>query len=196
MAEKFKLQDYLSFGYLFLLALGIMRDAIYYGFVGINIINYSNILDVLLSPIAYLTESVSVPLILLGIVSSIIWIGKAAPRIHKKYRIKPWYRKLVNVNKTDEMYAKPTSVSTGLIFSAILIAAFYLGSGIGSGMKTAERMKTNDFEMKETITFIDNSVEHVKILGQNSGYIFYVKKNKNSVSITPISGIVKEIYSE
>ncbi len=48
------IQDYLSLGYLYLVVVGILFDAIFYGILGINIIHYSSILDVLLSPIAFL----------------------------------------------------------------------------------------------------------------------------------------------
>ncbi|NJK83951.1 MAG: hypothetical protein HC912_09240 [Saprospiraceae bacterium] len=51
-------QDYLSIGYLYLLILGILSDSIYYGMLGINILSYSTILDVLLSPIVKLTDNI------------------------------------------------------------------------------------------------------------------------------------------
>nr|WP_309757508.1 hypothetical protein [Flavobacterium sp.] len=56
-------QRTLPFGYLFLVVLGIIKESIYYYQVGINILKHSNIMDVLISPIADLT---STPIILLG----------------------------------------------------------------------------------------------------------------------------------
>ncbi len=46
------LQDYLSIGYLFILVLGVVQETIYYKFLGVNILDYSSILDVLIRPIA------------------------------------------------------------------------------------------------------------------------------------------------
>jgi len=52
-----KIQDYFSLGYVYLLILGIFKDVIYYGFLGINILEYASVADVLLSPIMYLGKS-------------------------------------------------------------------------------------------------------------------------------------------
>jgi len=46
------IQDYLSIGYVFMLILGIFHETIYYKFLGVNILEYSSVLDVLISPIS------------------------------------------------------------------------------------------------------------------------------------------------
>lgn len=46
------IQDYLSIGYVFLLVLGVFHETIYYKYLDVNILEYSSILDVLISPIA------------------------------------------------------------------------------------------------------------------------------------------------
>ena len=51
------LQDYLSLGYLFLILCGLAKDIILYRFIGVNILDYSSISDVLLSPIIYIGEN-------------------------------------------------------------------------------------------------------------------------------------------
>ena len=53
-AGEYGLQDYLSFGYLYLLLLGIVSESIYYGLLGVSVLSYSDVLDVLLSPLTQL----------------------------------------------------------------------------------------------------------------------------------------------
>jgi hypothetical protein len=50
------IQKFLSFGYLFLVVLGILKESLFYYPLGIHILNYSTIMDVLLSPVADLTS--------------------------------------------------------------------------------------------------------------------------------------------
>ncbi|MBC5837492.1 hypothetical protein [Flavobacterium muglaense] len=57
------IQKILPFGYIYLVVLGIMKESIYYYQIGINILKYSNIMDILISPIADLTSN---PIILIG----------------------------------------------------------------------------------------------------------------------------------
>ena len=45
------------FGCLFFVILGMLKESIYYYQVGINILKYSNIMDILISPIANLTST-------------------------------------------------------------------------------------------------------------------------------------------
>ena len=45
--NQISIQDYLSLGYIYLVVAGILFDATFYGILGINIIHYSSILDVL-----------------------------------------------------------------------------------------------------------------------------------------------------
>ena len=51
------LQDYFYIGYLYLIILGIVSDAIFYGVFGVSYLNYTTILDALISPISLLTNN-------------------------------------------------------------------------------------------------------------------------------------------
>jgi len=46
--KRWSIQDYLSLGYLYLLILGIFKDAVFYGYLGVNFINYASVQDILL----------------------------------------------------------------------------------------------------------------------------------------------------
>ena len=183
--SQLKLQDYLSFGYLYLLVLGIARDAIYYGFLGVNIISYSGIMDVLLSPIAYLTRHPSVLVLFLIAIGIIVFL----PRFHKKYRNTKWYARLVNVNKIDEQYAKKSIVPREVLLGALVVASMFIGTGIGAGLKYAKNLELKQLKTKDKIIFIDGDEYTVKIIGQNSSYIFYVNEGDSIVSISPINNV-------
>ena len=55
--DKLGLQDYFYIGYLYLIILGIVSDSIFYGIFGVSYLNYTTILDALISPISLLTNN-------------------------------------------------------------------------------------------------------------------------------------------
>ena len=68
--DKLGLQDYFYIGYLYLIILGIVSDAIFYGIFGVSYLNYTTILDALISPISLLTNNwfISLFLVLIAII--------------------------------------------------------------------------------------------------------------------------------
>ena len=189
--NRFKFQDYLSFGYLYLLILGILRDSIYYGLVGINIMQHSTIMDVLLSPIAYLNTN---PILFISVLLFAYWI-LIQPSLHRNNREKKWYKKLFDAEKRDQYYLKPGSGPRNLPIAAIMIGSLLLGTGIGAGLKLSDRIEKNSLKRNDKIEFTDGQKEKVAIIGQNSTYLFYVREDANQVSVTPINGVLKRIES-
>ncbi|MDW3647109.1 MAG: hypothetical protein R8P61_08605 [Bacteroidia bacterium] len=187
--SELRIQDYLSFGYLYLLILGIVRDSIYYGFMGINIIRYSDVMDVLLSPIAYLSQEYVLFLIFLFIT---YWVA-IQPSFHKKHRSKKWYSRIFNVEKRDNIYAEAPLIPREMPLIALMVASLLLGTGVGKGIKTADKMKAAELKMLDEISFLDNETEKVHVIGQNSSFIFYVREGKKEVSVSPINGTIKRI---
>lgn len=187
--SELKIQDYLSFGYLYLLILGIVRDSIYYGFMGINIIRYSDIMDVLLSPIAYLSQEYVLFFIFVCITYWVI----IQPSFHKKHRSKKWYKKIFNVEKRDEKYKEPRLIPRELPLIALMIASLLLGTGLGRGIKTADKIQATELEMLDEIHFMDGESEKVHVIGQNSSFLFYVRTDEKEVSVSPINGTIKRI---
>ncbi|MEM6845307.1 MAG: hypothetical protein AAF632_24050 [Bacteroidota bacterium] len=194
MKKDFSIQEYLSLGYIYLLMLGILSDSIYYHFIGINILEYSSILDVLISPIALLTEHYLIPmaLVLVGGIAYLTLV-KINPRIHQKFRMKRWYGKLYNVNKLDAKYNSNPSTNQLISLLAGFTLAFYLGMGLGRGSKQQKQMANNDIEVNHRIIFQDNSEEEVRIIGKNSLYLFYIPEGKTDIIISPIEYNVKKI---
>ncbi len=194
--HSYGLQEYLSLGYIYLIVLGIVDDVIYYKFLGINILNYSAISDVLMSPVNTLFYDVRVlGLLIVAISLTYLFYFKALPAFHYKNREKQWYRKTVrDVDKMDAKYAdlvKNKQVTVMLAF----ISCIFLGLRIGNGHKTKERLQKGEAKAGHTILFGDNTTKRVRILGQNSAYLFYVIEGQKKVITMPISGNVKEIVA-
>ena len=76
------LEKLLPFGYLFLIMMGILKDSIYYYQFGINILRYSTIMDVLISPIAEFTSNP----IILGAIIILFVIHFYLPSFLAKYK--------------------------------------------------------------------------------------------------------------
>ena len=82
------LQKLLPFGYLFLVILGIARESIFYNQLGINILNYSTIMDILISPVSILTSHPLVFIIFILMIVSLYFIIFFFQRITRKNGLK------------------------------------------------------------------------------------------------------------
>jgi hypothetical protein len=189
MNTHISIQDYLSFGYLYLLILGILKDSIYYHFLGVNILAYSTIIDILLSPIVSLVERPLVLMLFLFFSSLFI----LEPYIHEKNRDKPWYQKWFNVKERDERFAKVGIFPGGVKLLLLFSAGFFVGTGFGGGLKKSKQIKNNEFKLYDKIEYINGDQIDVDLLGQNSSYIFYLVKDAKTVTIAPIAGNIKKI---
>ncbi len=190
------LQDYLSLGYLYLLILGIFKDVIFYGLLGVNIINFSNIQDILLSPIIFLTADLKQFLIfLVGLPLIAIGIGYAARKYHEINKNKEWYKAKKNYEKWDKTYGKETYYD--FLTTMILLALFgaFIGAGLGKGMKISKKIKTGTLENTSQITFENKETLKVNLIGHNSEYLFYAAEKDTVVTIVPIRGNIKKIQN-
>ena len=180
------IQDYLSLGYIYLLTLGILREVIYFGFLEVNILSYSNVLDVILSPLVLMSKKPKV-LILLFIFAIIVYVfHKYLMKKHKNSSLKP-------SSPGEKVYTKSDIYQGSIFLYALFILSFFLGTGIGSGYKHGQILVDGEFKMTHEITFIDQEKIEAKVLESNSQYVFYVLENEKNVSISPIPGNVKTI---
>ena len=194
--KKLSIQELLSLGYIYLLTLGIISDTIYYSFFKINILEHATILDVLLSPLALLTEMILAPIVLILSIGVVYyWTIVLAPKYHQKHRDKKWYRKLstTSIEELDKRYGTPPSSNRIIGLSAGLILAFYVGVGLGKGLEATSEIKKGKIESDHEIVFRDGQTTQAKIMGQNSLYLFYIIENEKSITITPINENVKQI---
>lgn len=175
--QRLSLADMLPLGYLYLLLLGIASDSIYYGLLGINFISYSNVLDVLLSPLVHLTDSLSFPAIIIGI-----------PLV--LYGLIKWDHK--RKAKAEKPSPAP-SMLVWLLLSAWVIFSAFIGFGLGGGFKMQERLRAGEIKPNHAITFTSGQAVEVKLIGHNSGYLFYVEPGDSTVTIAPVQGNVVRI---
>ena len=172
MNNKLSTQEYLSIGYLYLLALGITIDVIYYSMLDVNILNYSSISDVLLSPLKILTRSIILPITLIFIfILSFIWDKYIYPKLKRSNAAALTTEKLI-------------------LRAALMVFCIYLGIGIGMGGKGKSILENGEITPDHLVTFSGGKQVEVKVIGQNSQYLFFVPKGARAVSITLISSNV------
>ena len=183
------LQKILPFGYLFLVVLGIIKESFFYYQLGINILKYSNIMDILISPIADLTSH---PIILFGFITFIVLLYLMVFILSKNYQ-KEWVRKIIGSKKSlsdlTENEVKSYFGKIFIIMLAVGLLSFFLGIGIGNGMKVSKKISTNELKYDYAITFNSNETKEVYLIGSNSANFFYVEKGNKNVRISPVGAI-------
>ena len=191
--SKYNLQDYLSLGYVYLLVLGVFHQAIYYKFLDINILEYTSILDVLISPISIITSDFKIAIalvfaVLFGLLYKIILL------IHyKKLAKKEKYKSGKNKEKIDKSLAGVKSNTFTVFITGLMVFSVFIGLGTGRGSKIKKKINNGDIELSHEIVFQDNSSKTVTVVGKNSLNIFYVLKGNKEVTIIPIERNIKSI---
>lgn len=183
------LQKILPFGYIYLVVLGIMKESIYYYQIGINILKYSNIMDILISPIADLTSN---PIILIGFTIFISLLFLTSIYISKNFN-KDWIKTKIGSKKPlseiteNEVKTYYSKVFVGMF--AIGLLCFFLGIGLGSGGKLAKKIANSELSYDYTITYGDNETKEIYLIGSNSSNYFYIEKGNKNVKISPVGAI-------
>lgn len=191
--NKRTIQDYFSLGYLYLILCGLAKDIIFYGFLDVNILDYSSISDVLLSPIIYLGNNLpAIGFVVILLIVMFTTHNKVA-KWHNKYKEKKWYNMGMDMSGLDEYYASPPTIERALPLLATTLFCFFLGTGIGGGYAVKDKLATLDYEANRKIHFQDKESVDVKFIGQNSQYVFYVFPKDPIIHISPIQGNIKHI---
>lgn len=183
------LQKIIPFGYLFLVILGIIKESVFYNQIGINILKYSSIMDILISPIADLTSH---PIVLISFISFILLLYLVIFILSKNYN-NEWVRKLIGSKKSlSELTEDEVKIYFGNIFMimfAIGLISFFLGIGIGNGIKVSKKIKNGNLKYEYLITYNSDETKEIYLIGSNSVNYFYVTKENNNVKITPVGSI-------
>ncbi|WP_298763745.1 hypothetical protein [uncultured Polaribacter sp.] len=192
--KKLDLQDLFYIAYLYLIILGIVSDAIFYGIFGISYLNYTTILDALISPISLLINN-WVLAVALGIMFTLLYVylTKWAPKLYKKLRVKKWYQKLYNIEKYDKRYAaleNKKNLLPGLMFLFFLLFVS-MRTGLGLGLK--HKYQEKEIVPNYTLIFKNNERLDVRKVGQNSAYFFYFIPGEKVITATPIADNLKQI---
>jgi len=189
-----RLQTLLPLGYFYLIVLGILKDGIFFYLLGINIIKYSSITDVLMSPISDMT---AYPILLIA-VSIIIFCLIQYNRYLVKNSHKKWIRNSYsnkrflakNPNSTEDAFK--SHIKNQVYYSILMmIASFFLGGGIGFAITARDRIKNDDMKFNYKITYDSGKETDIYLIDSNSEYHFYVEKGQKNITIAPNSSIKK-----
>ena len=189
---NWQFQDYLSFGYLYLLLLGVVSDSIYYGMVGINIISYSTILDVLLSPIVRLTDNIVLPLVIIVLPVLGYFYTRLIMFLEKKKKEKQMLKDGY-VEPKPNVFDKLSMKTIWFMFTCLIIFTTFMGYGVGGGSKQKERLASGNAKPDTELFYQDGRSEKVRVIGNNSEYIFYIQQNAKKVSVSPIKENIRLI---
>ncbi|WP_298422669.1 hypothetical protein [uncultured Kordia sp.] len=186
-------QEILSVGYIYLIAIGILSETFYYKQIGVNILSYSGILDVLMSPIAKLTSSITTLIVFFVVLFLVFQL----PRFLVKKRAKNWFQKSFKLDENaTNAQVESSLLKTFLFLLSVSLFGFFIGTGIGQGFKLADKIENDEIKYTDHVTFIDGEKINVRIVGVNSSYLFYLKKDNKTVQIAPIGGVVKSIENQ
>lgn len=186
-SRSLSVQEMLSLGYVYLLALGILSDAIYYTFFDIDILNYVTLPDILLSPINILTHDLRVLLFLsitIGLLSAYTTVF--IPKMHVRFRDHKWYQRFNNVEKMDQFFAQEKNLNRNLLLTMLPIMFIFLGYALGRGQKYAERIEDGTLKPDFELTLVDEDPILVKVIGQTSLFVIYVPEGEKEVHMAPI----------
>ena len=192
--EKLGLQDYFYIGYLYLIILGIVSDAIFYGIFSVSYLNYTTILDALISPISLLTNNwkISIFLVLMFWLMQ-MYFSKWMFKLYAYLRVKKWYKKMYNIEKWDKKYAeleKKKNNPQGMMFLFFLL---FISMRTGMGIGTMQKLTKEKIVPNYSLIFKDNTQLDVKKVGQNSAYFFYFIPGEKVMTVTPIADNLKQI---
>ena len=191
--SKYNLQDYLSLGYIYLLVLGVFNQAIYYKFLNINILEYSSILDVLISPISIITGDLKIAAALVFAILFGLLYKVVLPKYYNWLSKKEKYKSGKNKEKIEKSLAGVKSNGFTVFIVGLMIFSVFIGLGTGKGGKIKSLIEKGELELSHKIEFQDNSSQEVRIVGKNSVNVFYVLKDAKEVTISPIEGNIKSI---
>ncbi|MDT0558782.1 hypothetical protein RM697_08990 [Ichthyenterobacterium sp. W332] len=200
MEEKTKntnspsIQEILSIGYIYILILGIIHNAIYFNLIDVNYLEYASVLDVLISPVSVITSNMkSLLAFIFIIVLAILYTKVIVPLVVKWRRKNPKYqegKKLKSINTLESMAKSNYALFTMM---ALFIFGYFIGFGIGHGGKIKDSIANDTIEHNIKVEYINGETKDVKLIGKNSLNIFYIQKGDKTVSISPIEGNVMKI---
>lgn len=173
------LQEYLSAGYFFLLLLGIVTESVFYRIIGINVLQYAGLSDILISPVSLLTANPILIIILLFIIGvTYLLMKRLVPKMGSRKQVE-----------------RDVEVSNArlLMLMANFVLFLFIGIEIGRGFKLKEIIAEGKTRPDFLVKFADSGEQRVKVVGQNASYLFYVPEGGKQVIIRPIGGNVLQM---
>lgn len=184
-----RIQVLLPLGYLYLIILGLLKQSVQYYQLGINIVSYSSITDILISPISDMTSTPG--FIIVIILFSIFLMIIQALLVKNSH--KTWAQKILGENRFNPETSKKEMRKFIFPFIVLILAfellAVFIGFGIAGGNIISKHIKQNDFTCNYKVNFNSGKVEEVYIFDLNSSYYFYATKGSKNIKIAPVASI-------
>lgn len=185
-----KIKSLLPLGYLYLITLGLLKETILCYPLGINILNYSSLTDILIIPISDLTSST---VLLIAILIPILILCAIAQIVLVKHGHKNWVRQMLaqygfNHEPTKREIQK-IILTLFTLCVAIELLGLFVTSGLRSGGELSKKISTNNYEYNYKIDFKSGEFKDVYVFHLNSSYYFYVTKGNKNIKIAPIGSI-------
>lgn len=184
-----KIQILLPLGYIYLIVLGLLNESIQYYQLGINIVKYSSITDILIRPIS---EIFSNPKLIIGLILIIVFFSILQTILIRNSH-KNWSQKILGRNRFDQDTSKKEIQKVLFPYFAIFIAFellfVFVGFGIAGGAKLSKEIIQNNFNCNYKVNFNSGKSENVYIFDSNSSYYFYVTKESKNIKIAPVASI-------
>jgi hypothetical protein len=184
------IQRSLPFGYLFLVVMGILKESVFHYQLGINILKYSTIMDILISPIATLASHPAILIALIIIVVSSFAFPSYLSKQSSKN--KKWALKMASLKEHESMSKEAIEdhfTNMFVRFLAMMLLSFFVGIGWGEGMTLTKRIKENRLKYDYTLDYNDEKSELVHLIGSNSMYYIYLAKGSKTIKISPVGSI-------
>lgn len=184
-----KIQAFLPLGYIYLIILGLLKETILFYPLGINILKYSSLTDILISPVS---DMISNPILILVVLSVVLLFfliqlliikyshTNVVQKILKSYRLNP------DLDKRD---LRKAMIPSFVILAGFELLALFVGLGIGQGEKIKKRLDTQTLKENYVLTASSGETNPVYLIDINSIYYFYIKKGEKKIKIAPVGSI-------
>lgn len=186
-----KLQSLLPLGYLYLIVMGLIKESIVYYQVGINIVNYSSITDILISPIADIVSSPNMVIMLFLLLLFFSFVLDILVR----YRHKKWAKSILGQNRfsaeTSKMEIYKTIFPFFIMFFLLEVLSVFIGIGVTEGRTLSKKIIKNDYKYNYKVDFSSGPAKDVYIFHKNSSYYFYVTKDDKNIKIAAMGTVSK-----
>ncbi|MEN0006271.1 MAG: hypothetical protein AAF798_19120 [Bacteroidota bacterium] len=189
-----KSQEYqvmLSVGYVYIVILGIVKEALYYGQVGIDYFQYATITDILISPISDIARNTTT----LTIFGGFLILTFLLPGWLAKQKDKKWVQSSFSIDPSSEPKAIQSYLSrVCIIMLCVGLMGFYVGRGIGNGSKVSKKINEGSIEFEDKLSLTNGETEAIFLIGKNSSFLFYIAEGKEEIEVSSInSGWLKSI---
>lgn len=191
-----KIQSLLPLGYLYLIILGILKETLFFYQLGINILRFSSIMDVLISPIATLITHPIIFFTITSIILSCYYLPSFLYNNGHKKRVEKFFELKKAKADFPEEEIKEYYVLVSIKYLAVGLLSVYLGYGMADGYSISNRIKNNKLKFDYKLNFNTGESEEVCLLQSNSLYYFYVEKGDKSIKIAPVSGIKNVVLTK